>query len=1505
MSKIVRCISIILLLFFTVQINLSAIVYASETDNVVMEISIPLLSVSTVNITDTKVELVWSGSDSSVLAVSYEIYRNDSLIKAVDSFTYTDMELQPNTSYYYKIKAKDKAGEIVAESNVLDVKTREKQEELPMGSEATDIEGLQPTAVTPGYITVSGDENDLLDKQSSDVETDRFIIKYKKKDIKFNVSKSFDKIEKKLKDKAKLNKIYKHKDFEIVVLDKKQKFKDLADDLKKQDVENDIQYIQPDYQLSLSSDDPYYNSQWGLGKKLVQNDNVDSRISMEYRIKMLPPHLREVVEGSRELRNFLLNTPVEEIREKLIKMDTSISLEPYILSELANESCITEPEYMTYSVLSQNNSYICDAGAEDAWEKSTGNGALIAVIDTGVDVAHEDLAGNVWVNSGEIPGNGLDDDGNGKIDDTNGWNFVDSSNLLWDQANFINENHGTHISGIIAAVKDNSVGISGVAPASKVLPLKVFNNGKAYTSDIINAIQYAESMGAKVVNCSWGSTDENPALKEAIQNSNMLFVCAAGNSGLDIDKALIYPAAFDCPNIITVASVNKDGCLSGFSNYGEGSVDVAAPGEAIISTLTGNSYGEMSGTSMAAAFVSGEAALLLSNSSGMNCVQLKERIVKCSEHLSSLTGKVSGSSKINCINALNDISTDEYINVLNAMLMQSNKEQAGTDELSPFSTSEVSGQFVKVDGGSYFTLALRNDGTVWACGINDKGQLGNNSSTGAKLPVNVVGLYGITSIAACNSHGIALRNDGTVWTWGYNVNGQLGDATTETRLSPVQVKGLSEITAIAGGADYCMALRSDGTVWAWGYNFYGQLGDGTTINKATAVQVSGLSGVKAIACGSYHSLALKDDGTVWAWGYNYYGQIGDGTTASKAIAVQVAELEGIASISAGDSHSLALKNDGTVSAWGGNYYGQLGDGTTTSRTTPIQVNGLDGVMTISAGYAHNLVLKNDGTVLAWGKNSSGQLGDGTTANKSVPILVMGLNDAASIGCGYEDSLAVKTDGTVWVWGLNSEYGQLGKNVSAYRTSPVKTNNLSEVKAIAEGNYHSLALKNDGTVWSWGYNSDGQLGDGTTAVKSSPIQVSGISGITAISAGENYSLALRNDGTVWAWGSNNYGQLGDGTTDSKLIPTQVSGLSGITAIAAADEHSLAVKNDGTVWAWGRNSLGALGDGSQVTRTSPVQVSGLDGIIAVSGGSDLSVALKNDGTVWAWGYSVYGRMGNGGSEGVKTTPVRVNTLSGITAIDTCDSHNVALKNDGTVWEWGLIMVLPTRYVVKSIPEKVSGLSGIVSVSKSMALKDDGTVWTWGDNEKGQLGDGTTIARETPEYVREIIGVSAISGRLYTKLAVKNDGTVWAWGYNCYGQLGNGEMTYYANPEYSFGTLQEFQPISSAYEAACTKDKEFSLVFKLKNINDFTRRTFTVTYDPSEISSVSDLSRFTYLKEKGIGTIAGTGITILQNDPGVIRFKVDKPIPAGKTWSGVLNVIVLKAAVTGPVTLSCRVE
>ncbi|EGD45940.1 peptidase S8 and S53 subtilisin kexin sedolisin [Ruminiclostridium papyrosolvens DSM 2782] len=500
----------------------------------------------------------------------------------------TGLETSQNANYNNKIVAKNKTKTAIKERNT----TEKKQNQMQIEIEETSSEDTQPTK-NYSESTAVNQFGDSKTESYSDFETDRLIIKYKNKDSNFNADEFFEKVDKELK--LKIKKDYKHNNFEFIVLDKKCKLNDLADDIKKQDLNNDIQYIQPDYQLSLSTNDSYYSSQWGVENNLVVYDEKSSE---------------------------------------------------------------------------QINSYICDSNIVEAWRKSTGNGAVIAVIDTGVEATHEDLAQNIWVNTKEIPGNGIDDDGNGKIDDINGWNFIDNSNAVYDTLNISDENHGTHIAGIIAAVKDNGKGIAGVAPSAKILPLKVFNNGKAYTSDIMLAIQYAENIGVKIVNCSWGSTDKNPSLEEVIQNSSMLFVCAAGNSSADIDNVPVYPADFDCPNIIVVASVNKNGILSGFSNYGEKNVDVAAPGDGIISTLPSNSYGEMSGTSMATAFVSGEAALMSANIPDINSVDLKEGIIRCSDHLSSLSGKVSGSSKINCVNSLNNHSTDKIIDVPDISVVQ-------------------------------------------------------------------------------------------------------------------------------------------------------------------------------------------------------------------------------------------------------------------------------------------------------------------------------------------------------------------------------------------------------------------------------------------------------------------------------------------------------------------------------------------------------------------------------------------------------------------------------------------------------------------------------------------------------------------------------------------------------------------------------------------------------------------------------------------------------------------
>jgi len=625
---------------------------------------------------------------------------------------------------------------------------------------------------------------------------------------------------------------------------------------------------------------------------------------------------------------------------------------------------------------------------------------------------------------------------------------------------------------------------------------------------------------------------------------------------------------------------------------------------------------------------------------------------------------------------------------------------------------------VQISSGDNHSLLLKADGTVWSWGNNAYGQLGDGTTTARTTPMQVSGLSGVVSVGAGSTHSLAVKSDGTVWSWGDNGSGRLGDGTTTTRTAPVQVSGLSGVVSVGAGGSHSLAVKSDGTVWAWGDNAYGQLGDGTTTTRTTPVQVSGLSGVVSVGAGSSHSLAVKADGTVWAWGNNS-GRLGDGTTTNRAAPVQVSGLSGVVSVGAGGSHSLAVKSDGTVWAWGNNGSGRLGDGTTTTRTTPVQVSGLSGVVSVGAGSTHSLAVKSDGTVCSWGNNGYDQLGDGALTSWTTPVQVSGLSGVVSVGAGTSHSLAVKSDGTVWAWGGNSGSGQLGDGTTTTRTTPVQVSGLSGVVSVGAGGSHSLAVKADGTVWSWGNNGSGRLGDGTTTTRTTPVQVSGLSGVVSVGAGSSHSLAVKSDGTVWSWGNNGSGQLGDGTTTNRTTPVQVSGLSGVVSVRAGSTHSLAVKSDGTVWSWGNNGSGQLGDGTTTTRTAPVQVSGLSGMVSVVAGGNHSLAVKSDGTVWAWGSST-----------PWTTPVQVSGLSGVVSVGAGSSH-------------------------------------------SLAVKSDGTVWSWGNNGSGQLGDGTTFNRTTPVQANGSIGMVSVGAGSTHSLAVKSDGTVCSWGGNGSGVLGIGGL------------------------------------------------------------------------------------------------------------------------------------
>ena len=310
------------------------------------------------------------------------------------------------------------------------------------------------------------------------------------------------------------------------------------------------------------------------------------------------------------------------------------------------------------------------------------------------------------------------------------------------------------------------------------------------------------------------------------------------------------------------------------------------------------------------------------------------------------------------------------------------------DKSTPVQVTSLSG-ITAVSAGNGHSIFLKNDSTVWACGWNGYGELGDGTTVDESTPVQVSGLTAITAIAATTGiHSLFLKKDGTVWACGKNDYGQLGIGTIDNNPhpTPVQISSLSGITAIATGGNHSFFLKSNGTVWTCGYNGYGQLGDGTGVNQSIPVQVSSLTGIIAMAGGMNHSLFLKNNNSVWTCGANAAGQLGDGTTTDRATPVQVTSLSGIIGIAGGQNHSLFLKNNGTVWACGYNGYGQLADGTTVDKSTPVQASSLGGITAIAAGHFHSLFLQS-GTVWTCGENNYGQLGDATLVDKSSPVKI--------------------------------------------------------------------------------------------------------------------------------------------------------------------------------------------------------------------------------------------------------------------------------------------------------------------------------------------------------------------------------------------------------------------------------------------------------------------------------------------------------------------------------------
>lgn len=344
-------------------------------------------------------------------------------------------------------------------------------------------------------------------------------------------------------------------------------------------------------------------------------------------------------------------------------------------------------------------------------------------------------------------------------------------------------------------------------------------------------------------------------------------------------------------------------------------------------------------------------------------------------------------------------------------------------------------------------------------------------------------------------------------------------------ISTITYEQCTYFSKLTGGASHTLALKTNGTAWSWGANGQGQCGNGTYNTSYQQIQIGTATDWADVSAGGFHSLGLKTDGSLWAWGYNANGQLGIGNNTGNNAPVQVGS-DTWKMISAGSTHSLAIQTNGTLWAWGDNSFGELGNGTNISTNLPVQI-GVDANWSGVFASAHfSIAMKTDGTLWSWGYNNGGMLGDGTGTDRNYPLQIGSGTDWAMIAPGGGHVIGLKTDGSLWSWGNNND-GQLGNSTfGGVQANPTQIGTEANWNRISSGGSTSMAVKKNGSLWSWGNNAYGQLGDGTTANKNSPIQIApSIVEVAVSAAGYFTSFYIGLDGAFRAWGDNGAGQCG--------------------------------------------------------------------------------------------------------------------------------------------------------------------------------------------------------------------------------------------------------------------------------------------------------------------------------------------------------------------------------------------
>ena len=371
-------------------------------------------------------------------------------------------------------------------------------------------------------------------------------------------------------------------------------------------------------------------------------------------------------------------------------------------------------------------------------------------------------------------------------------------------------------------------------------------------------------------------------------------------------------------------------------------------------------------------------------------------------------------------------------------------DPSGTPVSSGVDYGAVLSTEFSIAAGYLASFFVKSDNTLFSTGFNNYGQLGVGDTTDRFGPTKIGSSSDWSKVfsgtlwdtVGTHTHSAAIKTNGTLWAWGGNNNGQVGDGTSAQRNSPVQVGSDTNWSMVSLGNLFTIGVKTNGTLWGWGLGNASRNGSSSGTSFSVPTQIGSATNWSRVASGDYHTIALKTNGTLWSWGGGLYGALGFGNTNNVTAPTQIGSDTWV-SISAGWNHSVGVKSNGTLWAWGGNSYNQLGDGTSTQRNSPVQIGSDTNWSKVFCGFHQTFAIKTDGTLWAWGRNNSGQLGDSTTTQRSTPVKIGTSTDWSWIESGVSVTVAAKSDGTTFAWGSNA-YGALGDGTSIDRFSPANS-----------------------------------------------------------------------------------------------------------------------------------------------------------------------------------------------------------------------------------------------------------------------------------------------------------------------------------------------------------------------------------------------------------------------------------------------------------------------------------